>query len=167
MASSNLNPTDQPGSAHAGRIARRAAIFVVIWWILTEGRFTEPAVAVISIIVALFAAHRLWPPAGWRLRPSGMLPFAAFFAWHAFRGGVDVALRAMRPRMRLDPGFMEHPLRLSKHQTLVLVWSISLLPGTASVRIQHGALKIHVLDRRMPTREVLEALERRVAALCG
>jgi multicomponent Na+:H+ antiporter subunit E len=44
---------------------------------------------------------------------------------------------------------------------------VSLLPGTASVRLNEERLKVHVLDRQLPVMEKLRELEDRVAALFG
>jgi multicomponent Na+:H+ antiporter subunit E len=160
------NPAKQSYSQRARRLVLNAVLFGFLWWILAEGQWTEPVVAVLCIAIAVMTAQRLWPSGGWRLHARGILPFAVFFVWHAVHGGVDVARRAMQPRMQLEPGFLTFPLRLSESQTVVFIWTLSLLPGTASVQITEGELEIHVLDRRMPVLETMEALERRVKALC-
>jgi multicomponent Na+:H+ antiporter subunit E len=166
MKAFGINPARQTYSQRARRLVLSAVLFGFLWWILTEGQWTEPVVAVLCISFAVATARRLWPSGGWRPRARGILPFAFFFIWHAVHGGVDVARRAMQPRMQLEPDFLMFPLRLSESQTVVFIWTLSLLPGTASVQITGGELEIHVLDRGMPVVATMEALEQRVKALC-
>lgn len=154
-------------SAHLGTrwwrtLILRVLAFALLWWILVEGRFADPWLAMACIAAAVATAYVVRPLEGWRLRPLGLVWFIPFFAWHALRGGVDVALRAFNPRMPLEPGFMEYRLRGSEACSLILAWTVSLLPGTASVRLTERTLKIHVLDQTMPIRESLEALEARI-----
>lgn len=145
----------------------RVAFFAILWWVLSGGRMDDLWLAVLCIAAAVWATYWVRPWEGWKLRPIGLLIFVPFFLWHAIRGGIDVALRAFHPRLPLDPGFIEYPLSGSDAQSLVLAWTVSLLPGTASVQLEQGSLKVHVLDQGLPVREDLERLDRRIRKAWG
>jgi len=45
------------------------------------------------------------------------------------------------------------------------VWTVSLLPGTASVSLEENQVLIHVLDRHQAQQEKLQEIEERIACL--
>jgi multicomponent Na+:H+ antiporter subunit E len=66
--------------------------------------------------------------------------------------GIDVARRALNPRLRLRPGFVKYPIRLrpSPARNAFLTLS-SLLPGTLPTGLDEGGeLLIHCLDIGQP-----------------
>ncbi|TVR55295.1 MAG: cation transporter [Puniceicoccaceae bacterium] len=144
----------------------RFLVFAGLWWVLAEGRLHDPWLAATGVTVAAAAAMVVRPLEGCTVHLAGAAAFVPFFLDRALRGGIDVAYRALHPRMPLDPGFIEHPLRHSRARTLLLAWTVSLLPGTAAVRIEGDVLQVHVLDRRQPVRRSLEELEKRLNRIC-
>lgn len=144
---------------------RRALLLALCWWTLTEGA-SAWAFGAPVIVLAVMASLRLGPA---RHRPMRGLPFfLAFFLWHSLRGGVDVARRALHPRLPLAPTFMDFPLRLNDQAARVfLANTINLLPGTLTADFRGPLLRVHVLDRNLPNLESLRSLEERVAALFG
>ena len=150
----------------APSIAVRATCFAVLWWVLAEGRLEDPWVAVVCMGIALAVSLRLLPPGTWAFRPRGLIGFIPFFLLRSVQGGIDVAQRAFHPAMPLHPEIVTHRLQGSARQAILLAWIVSLLPGTASVRLDRNVLHVHVLDSKMPIRNNLRELERRVAAIC-
>jgi multicomponent Na+:H+ antiporter subunit E len=150
----------------ARSIAVRAAGFAALWWVLAEGRLEDPWIAVVCLGIALAVSLRLLPPGTWPFRPRGLIGFIPFFLLRSVQGGIDVAHRAFRPAMPLHPEIVTHRLRGSPLQAILLAWIVSLLPGTASVRLDRNVLHVHVLDSKLPIRKNLRDLERRVAAIC-
>ncbi|MEW6037135.1 MAG: Na+/H+ antiporter subunit E [Pseudomonadota bacterium] len=145
----------------------RAVLFALFWWALTEGDgawwFGLPmiAIAVAASLALMPVGARLW-------RPAGLVHFLGFFLWHSLEGGIDVARRALHPRLPLAPVFVTYPLRLSEAGACVfLANTISLLPGTLSAELEGRLLRVHVLDRSLPVMRMLEAVEERVAGLFG
>lgn len=143
-----------------------AAIFSLLWWALTEG---EPAwgVGAPVILLATVAAWRLRLPGRVRLSLAGTLRFLPYFVWQSLRGGVDVARRALDPRLPLDPALLVYRLRLPPGPARVFLADVvSLLPGTLSAELAGDRLRLHVLDRASAPAAVRE-LEGRVGALFG
>jgi multicomponent Na+:H+ antiporter subunit E len=94
--------------------------------------------------------------------------FLPVFLWGSLRGGMDVALRAIHPRLPLAPALQDYPLRIPDGPGRVLLIDvISLMPGTLSADLRGDTLAVHVLDGRQPVLPKIQALEERAAALFG
>jgi multicomponent Na+:H+ antiporter subunit E len=150
------------------RLLERLAIFIVLWWVLSEGDSSSWLFGVPFALMASWASLKLTPERGWRLRPLGALRFAAFFAYHSVVGGIDVAVRAMRPSMPIAPGFVTCPVRLTTDSSRVLLAdTVSLLPGTLSSGFEGDTLVLHVLDCELPVLEDVRRVEERIASALG
>jgi multicomponent Na+:H+ antiporter subunit E len=174
----------QPGPPPAGppamhwsapllAVAGRFVVFLFLWWLLTGGRTdawlfgagSAAAAAVLPLLVEGPAAT----PARSALLPTLLrLPLLVpLFLWESLKGGVDVSLLALRPRMPLAPALLDYPLRLSPGPAPVLLASlVSLMPGTLAV-IDGDRLRVHVLDATRSYDDDLARLERRVAQVFG
>ena len=144
----------------------RTLLFALLWWTLTEGAMNSWLVGVPVVVLAVLASAALLPPTSWSL--SGIARFVPFFLWHSLRGGVDVARRALDPRLPISPGLFDHRWRLPPGLPRVLMANtVSLLPGTLSVELTDRFLRVHVLDRTGAFRSELTVVEARVAGLFG
>lgn len=165
-----------PNSAPNGRhILRRgptlvawALILAVLWVILAGADPGSWIVGVPTVAFALWARSRL-SAAGLRgLSPLGTLRFLPYFLWESLKGGFDVALRVLGPRVRVSPGYLAYRLGLTRPSARVLFMNVvNLLPGTLTADIQGDRALIHVLDCGSDPLKSLRALEERVAALFG
>lgn len=146
----------------------RGVFFTALWALLSQNTWHDwPLIAGI-IVLATASSFALWPVAAWRWHPWALLRFAPYFLWDSVAGGIDVARRAFSPTLPLDPALAEFPLRLrSEPARVFFAWTVSLLPGTASVRLHRTGLRVHVLDRQLPLEEKLRELERRIGAIFG
>lgn len=148
--------------------AIRAALLALGWWVLTEGDLGYWGLALLIVAAATVASLMLVSPGAVRLTAGGLIRFVPFFLRETVRGSIDVAQRALSPRMPLEPEFIRLRLRLPDGAArAVLINVLSLLPGTLSVRIEGDLLQIHVLDRRMGAVENTRELERLTAGLFG
>ncbi|CAI8798455.1 multicomponent Na+:H+ antiporter subunit E [Methylocaldum szegediense] len=145
---------------------RRVLLLVVCWWALTEGDSSAWAFGIPVILIALASSILINPST--RGRIHSLPGFAGFFLWHSLLGGIDVARRALHPKMPLAPALIDFPLRLDDQAAItLLIYTINLLPGTIVVEFEERRLGIHVLDRRLPVFESLRTVETRVAVLFG
>jgi multicomponent Na+:H+ antiporter subunit E len=174
--------------AHAADVALRTLVAASVWWVLVEGEGGGWLLATVIPIGAVLASLRLVPVIRWRVRPIGLLRFAPFFIAQSMAGGIDVARRALDPRLPVAPGFMDYPVRLPPGAArLFFTGTIGLLPGTLSVALvpggledEHGGeiaeagdgagdarIRVHLLDSAASSEAKLRRLEERVADLFG
>jgi multicomponent Na+:H+ antiporter subunit E len=146
----------------------RAAAFAVLWWVLAAGDVGSWVIGVPVSLGAAAVSLSLAPHKLWRWRLIGMARFIPFFLRESLRGSIDVAIRALHPRLPLAPEVVHYRLRLPDDFARVfLANTVSLLPGSLSADLQHDRLSVHVLDRSLPVEATLRSLERRVAGLFG
>jgi len=149
-------------------LGRRLLGFSLIWWVLTEGYPGAWELGLPVILLALLVAMLLPTGGDWRWRLVGLPRFLPFFLLQSLRGGIDVARRALHPKLPLTPQMFEFRFRLPPSPARIFFADIvSLLPGTCSASLQDEVLHIHVLDTSLPVADALHQVEERVAALFG
>ncbi len=144
----------------------RFVLFSLIWWVLTDGAMNSWPIGLPAVLLATLLSVMLMPALSWSLR--GILRFIPYFLWYSMRGGVDVARRAMHPRLPISPGLFDYRFRLPPGLSRVFMANIvSLLPGTLSVELGEEILRVHVLDETAAINEELHILESRMADIFG
>jgi multicomponent Na+:H+ antiporter subunit E len=149
-------------------LAQRIAAYVALGWIVAEGDLSGWAVLlpILFAVATVDAVASNWRP--WSFRPVAALRFTLFFFVQSVRGGVDVALRAVHPRLPIAPDIVQFSTRLSAGPARVLLANtVSLLPGTLAVQLEGETMQVHVLDSRLPVERTLRALESHIAELYG
>lgn len=147
--------------------AIRVVLLLVLWWALTEA---SGGWSIGVPLAALAAAASLWltPPARHVLHLRRAPAFAAYFLLQSLRAGWDVARRTLHPRLPLRPGMLRLPARLPDGApTWWLMITISLLPGTLSVRLDGRTLEVHCLDVGRDAAADVHAAQVQLAALFG
>jgi multicomponent Na+:H+ antiporter subunit E len=155
----------------------RFALFWGIWWLLTDGRadglVLGAGFAAAAALMPLVIADPQQAPAA-AATPRALLPtvlrgllLLPFFLWQSLYGGVDVALRALKPRMPLKPTVFDYRLRLPPGPAPVMLASlVSLMPGTLAM-VSGARLRVHVLDATRDYQDELQLLEAQVAWIFG
>lgn len=151
------------------RFLSRALPLALLWWVLTAGSprswlFGLPAVAAAAAWNVPAA-----PRPGGRVRITRLATFVPYFLWHSFRGGCEVAWRALHPGRPIAPVLRAYPLRLPATGSARVFFAncISLLPGTLTADWDEGTLHIHLLVERPESLALVRHLEERVALLFG
>lgn len=145
---------------------KRLAALSVVWLFIVNGTASSWWIGVPVVVLAAAATLpiRTYVPIVWR----ELLRFIPFLLARALRGGMDVAWRALHPRLPLNPGLIEYPLRLPQGlPRVVMANTVNLVPGTLTAEVKAGALQVHVIDRQAPFLEELEAVENAVARMFG
>jgi multicomponent Na+:H+ antiporter subunit E len=144
--------------------ATRAAAFLGLWLVLAGADPAGLPVGAMAAILATWASLRLLPAGTWRPRPASVARLVLRFLRQSVVAGVDVAWRALDPRLPLRPGFVIYPARLPPGATRDVFCTLtSLLPGTVPAGPDEtGSLVIHCLDARQP---ILADLSREEALL--
>jgi multicomponent Na+:H+ antiporter subunit E len=149
----------------ARRAGVRGTVMTLLWWILVGGDAGSWVIGAPAVAGATAASLAL-SPGGWRWTSAGVLQFVPFFVYQSLVGSVDVALRALNPRLPLQPALLDYTLRLPEnHARVFMADTVSLLPGTLSAALEDRHLRVHTLTQGPEVLENLRELERRVAAL--
>jgi multicomponent Na+:H+ antiporter subunit E len=130
----------------------RAACFTVLWLVLSGAQPAGLAAGTVAVVAATWTSLKLLPAGQWRLAPGALLRALARFLHQSVIAGVDVARRALDPRLPLRPGFVTCPMRVAPSVARSAVCTVaSLLPGTLPARLdERGTLLIHCLDTDQP-----------------
>jgi multicomponent Na+:H+ antiporter subunit E len=155
-------PVNGPGTL--GSAISRAAGFFGFWLVLTGADAGDLAAGLVAAAAATWASLPLMPALQWSLRPVKLAEFVLHFLRQSIAAGIDVAWRALDPRLELRPGFVVYQAQLPPGTAREAFCAImSLLPGTLPCGPAEGnGLTIHCLDVTQPVAEQLAVEE----ALC-
>lgn len=149
-------------------LVRRAAVLAAGWWILTEGEPIAPVFGAAVVLAALIASISLPSPSPAAWHPLGLLRLAWIFVVGSVHGGLDVARRALAPRVRIAPCVMEYTLRLPEGTARnLLLGTLTLMPGTLAIADEGQRLELHVIAGRGGLADEVAALEAAVARATG
>jgi len=149
-------------------IAWRASAFALLWLVLAGPSPASWLIGLPAVALATWASLRLAPPLPYRISLRGLLSFIGYFLVESLRGGWDVAMRTLSPRMRIAPGTNRYRCRLPEGLPVTLfAGCVSLLPGTLSQRLDGRQLSLHLLDASEQQEAEFRELERRIAAMLG
>ena len=147
-------------------IVWRAGLFLLLWWMLTDGDTNSWWIGIPAVLLATTVSITMVPPIVFVW--FEMLRFIPFFLLHSLLGGIDVARRAFQPTMSIAPDLFEYPMRLAPGLPQVLMANtVGLLPGTLSTEIERNVLTVHILDKSTDFETELAAVERSVARMFG
>lgn len=151
-----------PAPTVARTVLSRAVLFFGLWLVLLPSlKPADLAVGLIATAAATWTSAHLMPPEVGHVRLLALLAFVPHFAWQSVMAGVDVARRAMSPRMRLKPGFVTCPVSLPPGLARNDFVSImSLMPGSVPVDETEHSVIFHCLDTDQPLAEQMAKEER-------
>jgi multicomponent Na+:H+ antiporter subunit E len=165
-------PSERQTAARAGRsedapprralsAILRTAAFFGFWLVLTDADPADLAAGLAAAVAAAWASMRLIPRQHWDLRLFGVVRLVLRFLRQTAIAGIDVAWRALDPRLRLQPGIVTyHPLFPPGPKRDLFLTIMSLMPGTLpSGPTEDGGIAIHCLDVTQPVAEQLAAEE--------
>ena len=147
----------------------RSLVFVIVWLVLSSADLKAIPVGIGAAALASWISVRLLPPAVYRPRLwlLAMLPFR--FVWQSVVAGIDVARRALDPRLPLRPGFVTYPVHVPPSPVRNLFCALSsLLPGTLPIGLdKSGSLVVHCLDVEQPVIDQMAVEERNLIRALG
>jgi multicomponent Na+:H+ antiporter subunit E len=135
-------------------------MFLCLWLVLAGANPGEIPAAAAAIAAATWTSLHLLEPSSSRRSPRAIVRLALLFLYHSVVAGIDVAGRALSPRLPLQPGFVTYPTRLSHGMRQnVFTTLTSLLPGTVPAGEENGQIIYHCLDITQPVIADLAAEE--------
>lgn len=156
------------------RSLRLAPVLAILWFVLSDGVASGVGFGLFAVLIALGASHAARPSADReetappRLHWLAIPRFAVFFLGQSMLAGLDVARRTLSPSLPLDPAMRDVHIQLPPGPARVLlVATLSLLPGSLGVDLHEQWLTLHVLDQRADIEGDVRKAERHVGALFG
>jgi multicomponent Na+:H+ antiporter subunit E len=158
-------------SRRAPAAAGRCATYFVVWMVIAGGDAADLLPGFGAAALATWASLRLMPPdpVGGSVRWVAALALFARFARVSVLAGLDVARRALAPRMRLAPGEVHYrpQLPVCDARSLFLAMT-SQMPGTIpSGTGPSGTVTYHCLDASQPVADQLAQEEARLLVALG
>ena len=147
----------------------RCAAFLALWMALAGAAPADLPGGLVAVMAATLASLRLAPPGPLRLSPAALARLTLRVLTQSIVAGMDVAWRALDPRLPLRPGFITFSSCLRNGMALNTFCTLtSLAPGTLPAGPDgDGALVIHCLDTGQPVAAHLAADEQLLARALG
>ena len=144
-------------------------VALLVFWLILEG--ANPPGLLIGLPTAALAtwiSTKLIPPRGGYTSPAALLAFFGHCLWGSLVAGIDLAIRALHPRLPLRTGFVSCPCAISRgpRRDLFLATS-SLMPGSLPVEDGNGLIILHALDVEQPHAAQMAETEVRFADATG
>ena len=132
-------------------LAARSAFFLGVWLMIADRKEEDLPIGLAASALALWISLSLLPPTGVRPRLAPLAKLSLRFLTGSIIAGIDVARRALLPRLDLRPGFVAVSLTLPPGgaRDAFLVYS-SLQPGTLPTNAEGETLWVHCLDTLQP-----------------
>ncbi len=145
------------------------SIIVFAFWILLSAHFDRFHVGagVICALIVAYASHDLLFTGTGNHTLTKTVRFIAYLPWLIYQivlANIDVAKRALSPRMPIDPRVVTFKTMLkSDVARTALANSITLTPGTVTIDIVDDVFYVHAIAKE-PADDLLKgAMERRIA----
>ncbi len=151
---------------------RRGAAYLGVWLVIAGGEAGDLLPGFGAAVLATWASLRLMPPGpdGGSVRWLAALGLGVRFVRVSVLAGLDVARRALAPRVRLAPGTVHYQSQLPPCDARSLFQAMtSQMPGTLPSGTElSGAIAYHCLDASQPiARQLAEEESRLLEALGG
>jgi multicomponent Na+:H+ antiporter subunit E len=138
----------------------RFVFFFCIWLVVADWKASDFPVGIAAAVLALWISVTLSRPTPVDIRIAPLARLAFRLLSCSILAGVDVARRALLPRLDLRPGFVNAPLTLEPGTICngFLLYQ-SLQPGTLPTGVEGHELVVHCLDASQPVIAAVEADE--------
>lgn len=145
-------------------LARGVGLFALWIVLIQSAKPGDLAVGALTAVAATWVSLRLMPPAAGRVKFIALVARLPRFLWQSVLAGIDVARRALDPRLPLRTGFVTYRTGFPRGQARNAFATItSLLPGTVPSGDGDAGIEYHCLDTAQPVQEQLATEEREYA----
>ncbi len=131
------------------------ATFLFVTWLLLSGHY-EPLTLVFGVLSCIVTVLITWrmglnddegPPIhlGWRVPV-----YWTWLFWEIVKANIDVAKRIINPRMPISPILITlKTSQATDFGQVIYANSITLTPGTVSLRIDKDTIEVHALSEEL------------------
>jgi len=149
------------------------SLLCVAVWLLLSGFFTPFLLALggVSCAIVIWLAHRMglldedMPSFGMLIR---FLTYLPWIAREIAKANIDVIKLIVNPDLPISPTLIRVPCtQKSDLGRVIFANSITLTPGTVSVRVENDHIEVHALSRETAEELASGAMDRRVTQVEG
>lgn len=143
---------------------------LAVLWLLLSGHF-EPlmlAFGFVSIVFVVWMAERMNVVDG-ESYPFSLIPrlsgFWIWLLWEIIKSNIDTAYRVLGPKSAIKPVVFDVPASQRSDLGLVVhANSITLTPGTVSLELGDGTIRVHALHPDVSKSMIESGMDSRVPA---
>ncbi|MEA2040966.1 MAG: Na+/H+ antiporter subunit E [Bacteroidota bacterium] len=148
-------------------------------WFLLNGKYdlvTLGVGVIVSLFISLIMCIKCEIFSEMNFSPKGILYFFAYifvFLGELVKSNLDIARRVLTPSLPINPGIVEVETKLkSKLGRMILANSITLTPGTLSVKVENDTYFIHCVnvehtDIEGATKDIIKKFEKYLEVIYG
>jgi multicomponent Na+:H+ antiporter subunit E len=131
---------------------RRFVIYLAFWLVLIQFSAVNLIVGIVTSVAATWFSFRLQPAPAGQISYVALVRLTLHSLWQSLVAGLDVARRALNPRLPLEIGYVRYRTNLSDGGWLNAFRAVtSLQPGTLPVNAEDERdIVFHCLDVRQP-----------------
>ena len=134
-------------------------LYLLLWVVLSGGK-TE-LFPLIFILLMSFLTPYVFTLEYQNISIKAALKLWFWFFLYSLKGGVQVALFALRPKLQLQPFVYRHTLRSRNAFSVSMLANLySLMPGTVSMGYDKGVLSLHILDKTLFDSALIDRFEK-------
>lgn len=123
-------------------------LYLLLWVILSGGKIE--LFPLLFIILISFLTPYVFTLEYKNISIKATLKLCFWFYLYSLKGGVQVALFALQPKLQLQPFVYHHSLKSHNEFSVSMLANIySLMPGTVSMGYDKGILSLHILDKTL------------------
>jgi len=134
------------------------ALYLLLWIILSGGKI-EPFPLLFIVLISLLTPY-VFQLKYHTISLKSSLKLIGYFFYYSLKGGIQVAFFALKPKLDLNPFVYEHTLKTHNELSTSMLANIySLMPGTVSMGYHKGILTLHILDKSLFDKTLIENFE--------
>ncbi|HEY9189869.1 MAG TPA: Na+/H+ antiporter subunit E [Sulfurovum sp.] len=133
-------------------------LYLLLWVVISGGRIA--LFPLLFILLMSFLTPYVFTLEYRHISVKAALKLCFWFLLYSLKGGVQVALFALRPKLRLEPFVYRHSVKSDNAFSVAMLANLySLMPGTVSMGYNQGVLSLHILDRSLFDPALIQRLE--------
>lgn len=156
-----------------------AFFLLITTWFLLNGKYdlvTFGIGVLVSLFIAIVFCMKCEIFSEMNFSPKGIMYFFAYifvFLGELIKSNFDVAKRVVSPSLPIKPGIVEVETKLkSKLGRMILANSITLTPGTLTVKVENDVFFIHSInvehsDIEGATKDIVAKFEKYLKVIYG
>ncbi len=156
-----------------------AFFLLLATWFLLNGKYDLVTLGIgslVSLFISLVICKKCEIFSEMNFSPKGIMYFFAYifvFLIELVKSNLDIAMIVLSPSLPIKPGIVEVETKLkSKLGRMVLANSITLTPGTLTVKIENDTFFIHCVnithtDVEGATKDIVKKFEKYLEVIYG